>query len=543
MSVQAFRNVFLGYAALALAAACAAGTNEQTPGTGASGPGPATSSTGGGGGTGGGTGGAGGQGGEADLCGGGCDNVQPPACHKVVCNDGMYPGSIGECVVVPDDDGIACDDDLFCTTNDTCQAGECVGGPPNDCGMTPPNCEEVSCDEDSDACTTVPLPNSTPCTHDNLCLLNTTCTNGVCGGGTLNDCFFAPVPDDCHVSVCNPLNGMCEPVPGNEGLACNDPNDLCTVDKTCAAGLCSGGSPKDCSSMTQGCILGVCDTATGQCIGQGIPDGQPCDDFDACTTGETCTTSMCGMGMPVTTCSQVGDGCCPSNCTALDDVDCAFSCELYAISSSRIIYHVDKATGVLTQGATADALAGTTGGLAQDPISKTVYLTSTGNDSLYTVNLLTGAVTLIGAYGDTAIVMHGLEWDSSTGTLYGMSSHNGGLYTINTTTGIATLVGTTGIGGFGNLGYDSLNNVMYMTSGGTDSTYVINRTTAAVTLLGALGGLTNPHGLAYDPSTDQLFLVDPGTDAFVTINRTTGAAIPIASFGSPNLLGLVCYDD
>jgi hypothetical protein len=456
----------------------------------------------------------------------------------------MYPGVIGECVVIPDDDGGACDDGLFCTNDDTCQGGVCVGGPPNDCGQMAPVCEEVTCDESSDACTTAPLANGTPCIGDDLCQLGTTCTNGQCLGGTPEDCFFQPVPDDCHVAVCNPQNGMCEPVPGNEGGPCNDPNDLCTVSKTCTGGICLGGSPKDCSGMTQGCTMGVCDTTTGMCIGQPIPNGQPCSDNDACTTGETCTSSVCGGGTPVTTCSQTADGCCPSNCTELDDFDCAYSCDLYAIASTRIIYEVDKSTGALTQIATAGTAAGTTGGLAQDPISKTVYLSSTSNDSLYTLDLFTGAVSLIGAYGDTLIVMHGLEWDSSTGTLYGMSLHNtGSFYQINTSTGAATLVGTTGLSGFGNLGYDSAANVMYMTSTGTDSTYVIDRGTAAVTLLGPLGGPSNPHGLAYDASTDQLFLVDPGTDVLATINRITGAATTIGTFGTQNLLGLVCYTD
>ena len=48
-------------------------------------------------------------------------------------------------------------------------------------------------------------------------------------------------------------------------------------------------------------------------------------DMGACTTGEICTSGMCGGGTAVTNCSQTGDGCCPMNCTALDDIDCACS--------------------------------------------------------------------------------------------------------------------------------------------------------------------------------------------------------------------------
>lgn len=278
---------------------------------------PATTSAGGDAMGGGGAGGA-----PPGPCGTDCSTIQAPQCHKAVCNEGMHPGPVGSCVVVPDDDGVSCDDGQFCTTNDTCQAGACVGGPPNDCGMDPDACEEVVCDEAVDACTTAPLPNGTACVSDDLCLLGATCTNGLCAGGTEKDCFFAPVPNECHAAVCDPDSGMCEPVPANDGMGCTDVNDLCTIDKTCNAGACTGGIPKDCSQLTVGCDLGVCDTGTGQCMAQSVGDGQLCDDLDACTSGEICTAGTCGGGSPVTTCSLTSDGCCPANCTEVNDYDC-----------------------------------------------------------------------------------------------------------------------------------------------------------------------------------------------------------------------------
>src|SRR5690606_13241213 len=165
--------------------------------------------------------------------------------------------------------------------------------------------------------------NGTACESTDLCQVGSTCVNGLCSGGTTKDCFFEPVPNDCHVAVCNPNTGMCEPVAGNEGMACTDLADLCTINKTCSGGNCTGGTPKDCSHLTMGCNLGICDTATGTCTTQAVMDGQLCDDLDACTTGEICNLGSCGNGTPVTTCSQTGDGCCPSNCTAVNDIDCA----------------------------------------------------------------------------------------------------------------------------------------------------------------------------------------------------------------------------
>jgi hypothetical protein len=310
--------------ALVLAAGCAAGEEPETVGSGGSDPTAAGGSGGDGnqGGDAGGSGGSGGSGGDFGPCGVDCSQIDTPDCFQAVCNEGMYEGTYGTCVVVAVEDGTACEDGQFCTVSDTCVAGECTGGPANDCGMTPAECEVIVCDESGDACDTGPGPNGTPCQSPDLCINGSTCANGLCSGGFPKDCFFAPVPNECHVSVCNPQNGQCEPTPGNEGQPCTDPMDLCTINKACAAGVCAGGTPKDCSQLTQGCVLGVCDASNGMCTTMGVGNGQPCDDLDACTTGELCNNGMCNGGAPVTTCSLVGDNCCPANCTPVDDLDC-----------------------------------------------------------------------------------------------------------------------------------------------------------------------------------------------------------------------------
>lgn len=273
-----------------------------------------------------GTGGNGGAGGEdPGLCGQDCSLIDSPPCLMSVCNDGTYPGAVGQCVVVPEAAGTACDDGLFCTVDDACDGmGTCVGGPQNDCGMAPPACNEVTCDEQSKSCSSSTLPDGTSCTATDLCLSGATCVAGACTGGTTKDCFFEPVPNECFVSECNPSNGMCEPVPGNEGSSCVDQNDLCSVQNTCSNGVCGGGIPKDCSAMSQGCQLGVCNTMDGQCTTMALMNGDMCDDLDSCTTGEMCSNGMCSGGTPVTACVN-GDSCCPSTCTAVNDTDCAIT--------------------------------------------------------------------------------------------------------------------------------------------------------------------------------------------------------------------------
>lgn len=304
--------------------ACAQGEviTEDDSGTGASG---ATTAVGGMGGTGGSA--TGGSGTGMSLCEIDCSEIATPDCNVAVCNEGQHMGTIGECVVVPDENGAECEDGLFCTVNDACMDGVCVGGPENDCGLDPEACQIPVCDEASQTCSTTPAGNGDPCTSDDLCEVNSTCQNGLCVG-QLKDCFFSPVPNECHVAVCDPMDGTCKPEPGNEGLGCTDPNELCTVGKTCSAGTCVGGAPMDCSALTMGCFDGVCDAMSGQCVQQPIApggtcqsaaddcntgvcdmngscnpvpanEGGTCEDGNSCTSGETCTMGVCGGGTMV----------------------------------------------------------------------------------------------------------------------------------------------------------------------------------------------------------------------------------------------------
>ncbi len=342
-----FAVLALGFAVTAVhGVGCAASTTEDDGDDPSTSTTTTTTTTSGGGGAGG--DGTGGSGAGPGLCAMDCGTITTQDCFKAVCNEGTYPGPVGQCVVVPEDAGVACDDGEFCTTNDACDgSGQCVGGPQNTCGMTAPECQEITCDEQSDTCGTLELANGTTCTPTDLCLTGATCVSGSCTGGTPKDCFFSPVPNECFNAVCNPNNGMCEPVAGNDGLPCIDSMDLCSLGNTCSAGMCQGGTQKDCSSLTQGCDLGVCDPMTGNCGTQTVMPGQQCDDLDGCTLGETCDMNgMCSNGTPITNCSLTGDGCCPSNCTPVNDLDCQTQPNCLAIKTSNAaatdgVYSID----------------------------------------------------------------------------------------------------------------------------------------------------------------------------------------------------------
>ncbi|HMS56471.1 MAG TPA: hypothetical protein PKA27_13825 [Fimbriimonadaceae bacterium] len=209
---------------------------------------------------------------------------------------------------------------------------------------------------------------------------------------------------------------------------------------------------------------------------------------------------------------------------------------LIACDSNRSVYSM-SITGAKTLIGTIPASASTSAGLAFDRQRAILYLTSTGNDALYRLNLSDFSATLVGPFGDSALVMHGLEYDNRSGILYGASQHNGGLYSINTETGQATLLGTTGLTSFLNL-VDIGNSRMFATSSGTDSFYRIDTSNAISQLVGPLTGPSNPNGITYHSGVDTIFLVDNTLDNLYFVNRNTGAATLLGSTGTGNLLGL-----
>ena len=151
------------------------------------------------------------------------------------------------------------------------------------------------------------------CDDSNGCTKGETCTAGACGGGTPVDC--ASLNSDCADGVCSPSTGNCVARPKNDGMPCDDA-DACTSGDTCAAAACKG-TMKDCTALdAPPCIKGACNKTTVLC--EAAPQtGGACDDGNPCTLSDTCQTGVCTAGMPkdcsklTTTCA---DGTCdPSN--------------------------------------------------------------------------------------------------------------------------------------------------------------------------------------------------------------------------------------
>ncbi len=195
-----------------------------------------------------------------------------------------------------------------------------------------------------------------PCTDKNACTIEDACDGDVCVG-TPVDCSGAG--DECNDASCNAdgVDGNCDdltpvadrtPCDGGAGvcvagackpLGCVDPcddDDACTVDDACDNDVCIG-TPVDCSGAGDQCNVAscspkgaegncaemtpvddgtLCDGGNGECIaGTCTPlCTDPCDDGDACTTGDVCDGPTCA-GSPVD-CSGAGDECNTAGCDA-----------------------------------------------------------------------------------------------------------------------------------------------------------------------------------------------------------------------------------
>jgi len=292
-----------------------------------------------------------------DVCTGGRCGGTSRDCSSLTnqCNQGICDEDGNQCLAQPANEGQTCDDGLYCTLGETCQAGVCTGDTQRDC-QDDDSCTQDRCDETSNSCQHVLVPrpgqeslnidgtctdgldndcdlltdgddpDCLECTQDgdcddgNVCTTNTcgadnhcettfvtdgttcddgllcteadACSAGVCSGTGI-DC--SAMDDDCNLGFCNEASGQCEPQPINEGQACSD-GTFCTTGETCQAGVCTGGTDRDCSAEDDDCNLGVCDEGSGACVKQPANEGGGCDDGSYCNTGETCQSGSCTGG-------------------------------------------------------------------------------------------------------------------------------------------------------------------------------------------------------------------------------------------------------
>ena len=208
-----------------------------------------------------------------------------PACDDGVQNadetDADCGGGCSPCA-----DNLACVDGADCTSQ-VCTDGLCT---PASCSDTLMNGDETDIDCGGAVCDG--CFGDAACIDDSDCL-SETCIGGICGDvGCQNAADCDALDTECAEGSCKIPGFQCEAVPKNNGLACEN-NELCVENTTCTAGVCGGG-PKDCSALSDACHVGSCDIGTGECISDELDDGIKCEDGNLCTKLEVCKTGVCG---------------------------------------------------------------------------------------------------------------------------------------------------------------------------------------------------------------------------------------------------------
>jgi hypothetical protein len=184
------------------------------------------------------------------------------------------------CVDQCDGDG-DCDDALFCNGAETCVADVCiVGTPPCDDGVS---CTADSCDEGTDSCSNPPT--DALCDDGLFCTGVETCDAVLdCQPGTAVDC------DDgvsCTADACNEDADVCDNTPDaapcQNGLFC-DGLEVCdpVLD-------CQPGTAIDCDDGVS-CTVDTCDEALDVC--DNVADDALCDDSLYCNGAETCDAEL-----------------------------------------------------------------------------------------------------------------------------------------------------------------------------------------------------------------------------------------------------------
>lgn len=246
---------------------------------------------------------------------------------NTTCTVGVCNEPSGSCSANPINENGACNDGQFCTSNDRCVSGTCVG-----MSQTCP----IFCNETTDQCV--------------LCLTNAHCDDGFfcntleqCVGGV---CMNGPDPCPPPNDICLETTDTCVQCLSNAD--CSDGN-FCNGVEVCVSNVCQAGtapcSPGDvCCEATDTCAPDCCSNADcadpypcsadicgvgGECVH--FPDATGCQDAFFCNGAERCLENPPGVfscAPPAGPACSVGQVCCEATdtcatncCTNADCID------------------------------------------------------------------------------------------------------------------------------------------------------------------------------------------------------------------------------
>ncbi|RLB62904.1 MAG: hypothetical protein DRI90_08015 [Deltaproteobacteria bacterium] len=210
-------------------------------------------------------------------------------CTADTCNNGTV-------VNAPVTNGILCTTNgVFCDGVESCQSGSCVG-PGNPCPGhdTGPDCDD-SCDEGTDDCGGDDA-NGTPCNDGLYCTQTDACNASGSCIGTGNPCPGHDTGPDCDDS-CDESSDDCSDADAS-GTSCAD-GFLCTPTDTCNGGGACVGTGSTCGDgqvcpPTETCDdnnTDSCGTCSSDC--QTLQGGGDCPSGVGCSSNQDCKSSSC----------------------------------------------------------------------------------------------------------------------------------------------------------------------------------------------------------------------------------------------------------
>ncbi len=182
----------------------------------------------------------------------------------------------GQCIASSAQDGIPCGGATLCGGTGTCTAGTCKGT--SGCADDGNPCTTASCDGNGNCAQT---PNAASCSDGNTCTIGDTCAGGACVAG----------PSQCTCKT----NADCTKL--DDGNLCNGVW-TCVLDAT-GGGQCAPdpNSVVTCPATNNTCETNICQPSSGKCAQTSLPNGQSCDDGNACTGAGQCFGGNCLAGV------------------------------------------------------------------------------------------------------------------------------------------------------------------------------------------------------------------------------------------------------
>ncbi|MCK4634744.1 MAG: hypothetical protein KAT37_02615, partial [Candidatus Aenigmarchaeota archaeon] len=267
------------------------------------------------------------------------------------CPDDYYD-CVGNSVMWHD---VYCDQSTHTCEEDTQEEENCDDYNQDDCDGTWWIHQTGECVENGDVHCAI-ASSTGNCDNDLYCDGQETCDVGECFDGIAIDCSH--LDDQCNEGICNEDDDQCEQVPANEGDPCDD-GLFCNIGEICQSGICTGGSPRDCSAYDKDvneCFYdpdaidftydfydfdSVCDEDQDECTEKPsnwedlithecdiVECGAECEeeDLSQCTDTERCN-GFKRETRSVTDCSDVCE--CEYDCWSggVCDIDCGAECE------------------------------------------------------------------------------------------------------------------------------------------------------------------------------------------------------------------------